>query len=135
MELTKKHLDIIENIQRTTIEVLGAFKTKNDIFRYLKCIIESVERENIKGEEKKQLAIRILYNIIDISEVDEVVKTYSLSLIDNDVISNFIDAIISAASGEFEVNMNLQTAETICEKFIIPCGISLSKANRVKKKN
>ena len=124
------NLNIVEEIQATVISVLGQLKDDGDIFHYLKVIIENVERENLKGHEKKELAIRILEDIIKTSDLDDAKQTYCLSLIEHGVVSNSIDLIISAASGDLEVNMNIKTAESICNNFILPCGYSLLKASK-----
>ena len=58
------NIDIAEEIQTTVVSVLGQLQNDADIFRYLKVIIENVELENLKGNEKKDLAIRILEDII-----------------------------------------------------------------------
>ena len=124
------NLDIATEIQTTVISVLGQLENDTDIFRYLKVIIENVEQENLKGNEKKDLAIRILEDIIKTSTLDDAKQTYCLSLIEHGVVSNSIDLIISAASGDLEVNMNIKTAESICNNFILPCGYSLLKASK-----
>ena len=124
------NLDIAEDIQSTVLSILGQLKDDADIFRYLKVIIENVERENLKGNEKKELAIRILEDIIKASSLDDAKQTYCLSLIEHGVVSNSIDLIISAASGELEVNMDIKTAETLCSQFILPCGHAAWKASK-----
>tara|TARA_A100001015_G_scaffold14870_1_gene17376 strand:- start:1224 stop:1610 length:387 start_codon:yes stop_codon:yes gene_type:complete len=126
------NLDIAENIQTTILSVLGELENDKDIFKYLKLIIENVERENLKGNEKKNLAIRILEDIIKVSSLDNAKQTYCLSLIEHGVISNSIDLIISAASGDLEVNMDINTAQAACSQFILPCGYSLLKASKKK---
>lgn len=126
------NLDIAENIQTTILSVLGELENDKDIFKYLKLIIENVERENLKGNEKKNLAIRILEDIIKVSSLDNAKQTYCLSLIEHGVISNSIDLIISAASGNLEVNMDINTAQAACSQFILPCGYSLLKASKKK---
>ena len=50
------NLNIVEEIQATVISVLGQLKDDADIFRYLKVIIENVERENLKGNERKNIS-------------------------------------------------------------------------------
>lgn len=124
------NINIAEEIQATVISILGQLQDDADIFRYLKVIIENVERENLKGNEKKDLAIRILEDIIKTSILDDAKQTYCLSLIEHGVVGNSIDIIISAASGDLEVNMNIKTAESICNNFILPCGYSLLKASK-----
>lgn len=125
-----KDNNLFENIKQEAINILGKYNNDSDIFKYLKIIIESVEKENIKGKEKKEMSLRILRGIIDESELDESKKVYAISLIDNGVISNSIDIIISAASGDLEINMNMELAEKTCSQFIIPCGKAIYKAKQ-----
>ena len=125
-------INIVEEIQATVISVLGQLKDDSDIFHYLKVIIENVERENLKGDKKKELAIRILEDVIKTSSLDDAKKTYCLSLIDHGIVGSSIDLIISAASGDLEVNMNIKTAESICNNFILPCGYAAWKASNKK---
>ena len=124
------NLNIVEEIQATVISVLGQLKDDGDIFHYLKVIIENVERVNLKGHEKKDLAIRILEDIIKASALDDAKQTYGLSLIEHGVVGSSIDLIISAASGDLEVNMDIKTAETLCNKIILPCGHAAWKASK-----
>lgn len=114
------NIDIVKKIQDIVISMLGELSNKKDIFHYVKIILENVEHENLKGNEKKKLAIRILEDLIKESSMDNSHKIYNLSLIEHGVISNSIDLIISAASGDLEVNM--KTTESLCNKFFIPCS-------------
>ena len=82
------NIDIAGEIQTIVISILGELQDDADIFRYLKVIIENVERVNLKGNEKKDLAIRILENIIKNSTLDDAKQTYCLSLIEHGVVSN-----------------------------------------------
>ena len=121
-------VNIIDSIKLNTVDLFGKLDDENDIFKYLKIIIENIEKENLKGKEKKEMSIKILRGLVDESELEESKKVYCLSIIDNGVIGNSIDMIILAASGELEVNMDIKTAETICSNFIIPCGKASYKA-------
>ena len=115
-----EELAIIDSIQDTVILILGKLEDENKIFEYLKLIMENIEREKLEGKKKKEISIKILRKIID--DMEEEKKTYYLTLIDNNVISNAIDIIIAAASGEMEVNM---TPEVVCGSSMISCGKSL----------
>ena len=133
-EENQQFVECLESIKNATLDVLGILDNDNRIFDYLKIIIENIEHENFKGHEKKELALRILRDIITESSLDQMKQTFCISLIDNGVIGNSIDIIISAASGNLEVNMTMNTAETVCSRFIIPCGkASLTAYNKNNK--
>lgn len=116
------YVDIIDTIQETVSITLNKLEDIHQLFDYVKLIMEALEQENLDGKKKKALALKILKKIIDISELDEAKKADCLALINNNVISNAIDIIVLAASGEMQLNMSTGIE---CSKFIIPCGISM----------
>ena len=119
-------VDILDVIQDKIILTLDKINDINQVFDYVKLIIEALEPQPIPGKTKKVLALNILRNIIDQSELEETKKAECIALIDNNIISNAIDVIIAAASGKMEINMpTLSTASATCSNFIIPCGLSL----------
>jgi len=116
------HEDIREKINLT----LDTLNDINQVFEYVKLIMEALEQQPIPGKTKKELALNILRDVVDKSGLDETKKAECIALIDNNIISNAIDIIIVAASGKMEINMpTLSTASATCSNFIIPCGISL----------
>ena len=115
-------VDIQEQITLT----LDKLNDLNQVFDYVKLIMEALEAQPIPGKTKKELALNILRDVIEKSGLDEIKKAQCIALIDNNVISNAIDIIIVAASGGMEINMPTPSAAaSACSNFIIPCGISL----------
>jgi hypothetical protein len=118
--------DILEDIQEKITLTLDKINDINQVFNYVKLIMEALEPQPIPGKTKKVLALNILRNILAQSELEETKKAECIALIDNNIISNAIDVIIEAASGKMEINMpTLSTASATCSNFIIPCGLSL----------
>ena len=111
------HEDIREKINLT----LDTLNDINQVFEYVKLIMEALEQQPIPGKTKKELALNILRDVVDKSGLDETKKAECIALIDNNIISNAIDIIIVAASGKMEINMpTLSTASATCSNFIIP---------------
>ena len=118
--------DILDVIQDKIILTLDKINDINQVFDYVKLIMEALEPQPIPGKTKKVLALNILRIIMAQSELEETKKAECIALIDNNIISNAIDIIIVAASGKMEINMpTLSTASATCSNFIIPCGLSL----------
>jgi len=118
--------DILDDIQEKITLTLDKINDINQVFNYVKLIMEALEPQPIPGKTKKVIALNILRNIMDQSELEETKKAECIALIDNNIISNAIDVIIEAASGKMEINMpTLSTASATCSNFIIPCGLSL----------
>ena len=119
-------VDILNDIQEQITLTLDNLNDINQVFEYVKLIMEALEQQPIPGKTKKELALNILRDVVDKSGLDETKKSGCMALIDNNIISNAIDIIIVAASGKMEINMpTLSTASATCSNFIIPCGISL----------
>ena len=113
MESNNK-IDLFESLKKEAIELLGPFNNKDELLSYVKILIENIEKENLKGQEKLELVIRILRDIVQTSELDEEERIFALALIDNGVIENTINMLIKAASGELLVNINLETVSSSC---------------------
>ena len=113
MESNNK-IDLFESLKKDAIELLGPFNNKDELLSYVKILIENIEKENLKGQEKLELVIRILRDIVQTSELDEEERIFALALIDNGVIENTINMLIKAASGELMVNIDLNTVNTGC---------------------
>ena len=105
---------LFESLKNEVIELLGPFNNKDELLSYVKILIENIEKENLKGEEKLELVIRILRDIVQTSELDEEERIFALSLIDNGVIENIINMLIKAASGELMVNIDLNAINAGC---------------------
>ena len=54
MESNNK-IDLFESLKNETIEILGQFNSKDKLLDYVKILIENIEKENLKGEEKLEL--------------------------------------------------------------------------------
>ena len=120
MESNNK-IDLFESLKNETIEILGKFNSKDKLLDYVKILIENIEKENLKGEEKLELVLRILRDIAQTSELDEEERIFILSLIDNGVIENTINMLIKAASGELMINIDLNKINTGCSSFKSIC--------------
>ena len=149
MTETETSVDVLEDIQKDIQEQITLTLDKltdiNQVFDYVKLIMEALEQQPLPGKMKKELALNILRNIMEKSDLGIKQKAEGIALIDNNIISNAIDIIIVAASGEMEINMpttsatasasastsasaSASAAASACSNFIIPCGISfLSK--------
>ena len=78
----------------------------------LRIAIEMVEATRLKGEEQKELANRLVRQIIVENE------KLLLDIIDQKVLENTIDLVVSASKGELDVNSVREVAKTCCLPFI-----------------
>lgn len=90
--------------------------SKKTLHTFLQIIIETVDQKQIKGEAKKELAIHIMTDLVDlIKQGDE--KEFILELIHNGTIGNMIDLVVLASRGEVNVNKVIAVSSNCCYGF------------------
>ena len=88
-----------------------------NIISILEYIIEIVELSEVKGQKKKVLALTLLTNIINDSELDNDEKELCMKLINNGTVSDTIDLVISASRGNLDINNVIDTGTKCCTYF------------------
>lgn len=108
----QKILESISNrIKKSTI-------SPSTITKLIRFVMEEMENSTIKGEERKNIAIKIIRELIsDNDEISEETKNLCLQLIDNGVIENTIELIIQATRG----NLNINTVKNVSKGCLINC--------------
>jgi len=82
----------------------------------IKYVMETVEKTPIKGTEQKDLALRLIRElIVDLTDNED--ETILLKLLDDGTISNMIDLIVDATSGR----LNINRVVTVSSKLIYTC--------------
>lgn len=89
------------------------------IFKILKILLELIDIYEMTGEEKKQLALKVLRKYVDNSNMSDDEKELCNSLITDGTLSETINIIISAARGEFDIKDSTELGLTIAEKFLV----------------
>ena len=93
--------DILQKLNRR-IEHLEV--SINDIIPILQHILEIVEETILKGPQKKGLAISLLKQVINNSDLKKEDKEECYIVINNGIISDTIDLVISASKNNIKVN-------------------------------
>ena len=82
----------------------------------IKYVMETVEKTPIKGTEQKDLALRLIRElIVDLTDNED--ETILLKLLDDGTISNMIDLIVDATRGR----LNINRVVTVSSKLIYTC--------------
>lgn len=79
----------------------------NDIIPILQYILEIVEETTLKGPQKKGLAISLLKQIINNSDLKKEDKEDCYIIINNGIISDTIDLVISASKKNIKINKKI----------------------------
>lgn len=84
---------------------------------YLRYAMEIIELSELKGPEQKEMAIELLTEIINTSQVNDKTKSKLTNLIDGGILGDIVDLVVSATKGQINVNSLIETATTCCMAF------------------
>lgn len=110
--------------------------TSDNLILILEYVIELVEKvQDIKGNKKKALAIILIKEVVEHSNMEDNEKELCMNMINNGIIGNTIDLVINAANGKLDISQVIQETTNCC---LIPCfryfQIKLTKTSRKKLK-
>ena len=108
LEKLKARVDDVEITPQTLIFVM-------------KYAMEIVELTELKGSEQKDMALRLIRNIVNDAKFDENRKKICLEMIDSGVLGQTIDLIIDATKGRIQINQEL-IVETATKCVPLLCG-------------
>ena len=119
----KKSLDVIKE-KISVVDVRAS-----TIHLIIKYAIEELDNSELKGTEKKEVALKLIREIVkDLTEGEDEKKL--LGMLDDGTISNLIDLIIDATKGKINVNA-ITKVSVSCMSQCIPVFFSKLK-NKVK---
>jgi hypothetical protein len=118
----KENVIIVNDFDKLLREVSNKIKnigiSKNTLHLFLQIIIETVEKSNVKGgDKKKELAILIMRDLVELTPQSSE-KEYILELIHNGTIANMIDLVVLASRGEVNINKVINVSKNCCFGFL-----------------
>ena len=88
------------------VEKIGDMEINADsIVQVLKCSMECVEGTQLKGEEKKNVAIKLVRMIVDEAPITEEKEQLLLEMIDQGILHNMVDLVVDVKSGKIDINL------------------------------
>ena len=95
--------------------------TPQTLIFVMKYAMEIVELSALKGSEQKEMALRLIRNIVSETEFDAARKKVCLEMIDSGVLGQTIDLVIDATKGRIQINQQL-ILETATKCVPLLCG-------------
>lgn len=89
--------ELKEQLKDTQLEVFN-------LHIIIKYVMESVENTPFKGIEQKELALKLIRELVNAQTDNDDKKLAMLVLLDNGTIGNMIDLIVDATKGKLDVN-------------------------------
>ena len=80
--------------------------------------MEIVEATKLKGKEQKVLVERIVRKIVNDSPLEESKKSIVISMLDEGIVGDVIDLVVSATKGELDINGVEKVATGCCLAFL-----------------
>ena len=106
-------LKLQSTLKERNIEV-----SSKTITQIVKIAMEIVEATKLKGKEQKVLVERIVRKIVNDSPLEESKKSIVISMLDEGIVGDVIDLVISATKGELDINTVEEVATGCCLAFL-----------------
>lgn len=106
-------LKLQSTLKERNIEVSS--KTITEI---VKIAMEIVEATKLKGKEQKVLVEKIVRKIVNDSPLEEAKKSIVISMLDEGIVGDVIDLVVSATRGELNINTVEKVATGCCLAFL-----------------
>lgn len=89
-----------------------------NIITVLRCAMEIVEITEIKGEAQKTLAIKLVRQLVVEAPITDEKEKLLLDIIDQDILGNTINLLVSASKGDLDINKVIEVGTTCCLSFL-----------------
>lgn len=120
--------NIFESSLKDLKERIGSMEINaNTIVTVLRFAMEVVESTQLKGEAQKTLVIKLVKQVVVDAPISDDKEKFLLDLVDNGIIGDMTELVVSATNGEVDVNSAVKVASTCC--------ISFMKSRKRKKNN
>ena len=106
-------LKLQSTLKERNIEV-----SSKTITQIVKIAMEIVEATKLKVKEQKVLVERIVRKIVNDSPLEESKKSIVISMLDEGIVGDVIDLVVSATKGELDINSVEKVATGCCLAFL-----------------
>ena len=103
---------------QSTLKERNIEVSSKTITQIVKIAMEIVEATKLKGKEQKALVERIVKKIVTDAPLDESKKSIVISMLDEGIVGDVIDLVVSATKGELDINSVEKVATGCCLAFL-----------------
>ena len=107
---------------KTKIDSMGLVINTKNITLVIKLAMEIVEASALKGDEQKKLVEKIVRKIVVEAPIADDKEKLLLNMIDEGIVGDVIDLVVSASKGELNIN--------VAEKAAVGCCLAILKTAR-----
>ena len=91
--------------------------TVENFMTIVRIAIEIVEISELKGEEQKNMAIRLVRQVVVDAPIRDEKEKLLLNMIDQGVLGNTVDLVIDSSKGNININKVVKVASGCCSSF------------------
>jgi len=106
-DFTKSLVDLKEKLSGKEISV-------GNMMTIVRFSMEVVEMTKVKGEEQRELAIKLIRQVIVDAPISDDKEKLLLDMIDQNVIASTIDLVVAASHGQLEINQVTEVVTKCC---------------------
>jgi hypothetical protein len=103
---------------QSTLKERNIEVSSKTITEIVKIAMEIVEATKLKGSGQKLLVEKIVRKIVTQSSLDEAKKSIVISILDEGIVGDVIDLVVSATRGEVNINTVEKVATGCCLAFL-----------------
>ena len=89
----------------------------DNITKVLKFAMECVEVTELKGDAKKDLAIKLVRQVVEEAPISDDKEKLLLDMIDQKILHGMVDLVVEAKEGKIDINAVKQVASGCCAVF------------------
>lgn len=104
------------------IDSMGIVINTKNITIVIKLAMEIVEASALKGDKQKKLVEKIVRKIVVEAPITDDKEFLLLNMIDEGIVGDVIDLVVSASKGELDIN--------VAEKAAVGCCLAILKTSR-----
>lgn len=90
----------------------------DNIICVLRFAMEVVETTQLKGEAQKEMVVNLVRKVVEVAPISDEKEKLLLDMIDNGILSNTIELVVSASKGEVDLNAAQKVAAGCCLTFL-----------------
>jgi len=114
VEEVKQDPDFIDALKSAQEKLKDKEINVENIMSIVQVTIEAVELTKVKGERQKDLAVKLIKQIIEDAPISDDKEKFLLDMLKEGVIGSTIDLVVAASKGELDINSVKEVAVGCC---------------------
>jgi len=107
-----------ETLTELKKRIQGKAVNAGTLMSTLRVAMEMVEATRLKGADQKELAKKLVRQVVVDAPITDAKEKLLLDMIDQDILSHTIDLVVAASRGELDINAVQEVAKVCCFPFV-----------------